>query len=58
MKNQKLRQKKLAKNKMKRTHHNKVYDQRQRCKKGSRLVNQREQNYTDHFNALKNQMGI
>lgn len=35
MKNEKLRQKKIAKNKKKRLHHNKTYDHRQRCDYGN-----------------------
>lgn len=58
MRNERRRQKKLARNKKRREHHNKVYDQRLRCERGNRFANQKEQNYIDHFNKLKNGMGL
>jgi hypothetical protein len=56
--NEKLRQKKLARNKKKREHHNKVRSHRERCESGSRFCDRKEKEYNDSFDKLKNEMGL
>lgn len=58
MRNEKLRQKKLARNKKKREHHNKVYDQRQRCESGSIYAMNREQRYNDEYEKFKRRFAL
>jgi hypothetical protein len=58
MRNEKLRQKKLAKNKKKRLQHNKSYSANSKCKYGAYKTNMTIERQNEFFKDLENKFSI
>ncbi len=58
MRNERLRQAKIARNKKRREHHNKTYDARSKCEFGSQRSRERENEHKKIMNKIEKEFGL